>query len=152
MTTSEYNNELILRFIYNNFPEIGNVEPEKFKTLRQRINVCIQCIKAYLNKECNGKFTINSTYTKTLYASIHLKLHIDFIENSKSKWPVYLLQLVLLCRGYDCDLNGIYTRTTMKCFKQFKKDNDIESGKYPYEVTSTIWYKLLTIKGGKCDE
>ena len=146
------NTEIILKFIHKNFPEIGNIEPNKFKTLKQRLNVCIQCIKAYLNKECKGKFNINSNFTKTLYASIHLHLHINYIENTTPFWAVYLLQMVLICRGYNCDLNGIYTNITMKCFKQFKKDNDVKSNKYPYEVTSSIWYKLLTIKGGNNDE
>ena len=142
------NDDVILKFINKNFSEIGNIDSKEFKTLKQKIDICIQCIKAFLNRECNGKFTINNRFTKTLYASIHLNLHINFIENNKPSWSVYLLQLVLLCRGYDCDLNGIYTQATMKCFKQFKKDNMVKSSKYPYEVTSNVWYKLLTIENG----
>ena len=142
------NDDVVLKFINKNFSEIGNIDSKEFKTLKQKIDICIQCIKAFLNRECNGKFTINNRFTKTLYASIHLNLHINFIENNKPSWSVYRLQLVLLCRGYDCDLNGIYTQATMKCFKQFKKDNMVKSSKYPYEVTSNVWYKLLTIENG----
>lgn len=74
-------------------------------------------------------------------------MNINFVDNSKSDSRVKFLQAILICRGYSCDFNGQYTSTTMKVFKQFKADNKIKSTtKYPYQISSTVWYKLLTNK------
>lgn len=137
----------ILNWIQNNFSEIGNISDEEFNTEKKRMNIIIQCIKAFLNREYDCDMNINNTYTKTLYTNIHNKMNINFIENNKSDIRVNFLQMVLICRGYSCDFNGQYTSTTMKVFKRFKSDNKIKTvSKYPYQITSTIWYKLLTNK------
>lgn len=143
----ENNYNYIRSYINKNFSEIGNIEENEFDTIKKRLSVVIQCIKSYLNKEYDVNMGINGTYTKTLYSIISTKMNIDFIENSSNDMRVYFLQMVLICRGYSCDLNGQYTSTTMKAFKKYKADNKLKNiSKYPYEVSSTVWYKLLTNK------
>jgi hypothetical protein len=141
---TEENKRIILNWINNNFSEIGNINPEEFNTEKKQIKILIQCIKAYLNREHGCNFKINSNYTKLLYAHIHTKMSINFIENDKSDIKVYLFKIALLCRGYNCDFNGIYSKITMRIFKQWCKDNNISHRKYPYSINSNIWYKLLT--------
>ena len=143
---SEKTEIMLLKWIHNNFPEIGNIESKEFNTLNKRIGICIQCIKAYLNRDCDCKFNINSRFTKILYAKIHTNLDINFIDNSRPDMRIYLLKLILISRGYDCDLNGIYNNYTRRAFKKYCMDNNIDNGKYPYSVNSHVWYKLLTIE------
>ena len=91
-------------------------------------NIITQCIKSFLNKhnpDC--KFNINSKVTKTLYNKLSLHMKIDFVQNKDSDFRIYFLKALLICRGYDCDFNGVYNNSTMRIVKQYKFDNNIVS-------------------------
>jgi hypothetical protein len=142
-----YNHTIILKWIDKFFPEIGNVAPQEFNTDIKRRNIITQCIKSFLNKhnpDC--KFNINSKVTKTLYNKLSLHMKIDFVQNKDSDFRIYFLKALLICRGYDCDFNGVYNNSTMRIVKQYKFDNNIPFNKSPYEISPIVWYKLLTNK------
>ena len=52
-------------------------------------------------------------------------MKIDFVQNKDSDFRIYFLKALLICRGYDCDFNGVYNNSTMRIVKQYKFDNNI---------------------------
>lgn len=103
-------------------------------------------------------------YNVKIYEAIEFignlkNFRLDNIDEDKRINYIYLLQILLTCRGYNCGFNGIFDKYTKTALRKFYTDNHIYgigsyvSGKnnmYIFknflnkENISGLWISLLT--------
>lgn len=66
-------------------------------------------------------------------------------KNCKDFPEIYLLQSLLLCRGYDVEVTGVWTDELTDCVKVFQRHNGLDADGVVGKLT---WNKLMERKGG----
>ena len=137
-------NSLEYKWVIHHYGDKFNFTLDQFSTLESRIDVCVKILKTYINETFKTRLDAESSdITPEFHYYINKYMEIENSEHNQNvrDEKTYILQFCLLCRGYNSDLNGCYTRFTHKTLNAFKRDTNnhiIYSGCDP-----TTWVMLL---------
>jgi hypothetical protein len=141
--------KFVLQWLKNHKPEYLENKTGRAKT---KVYECImQWVIDYINKVTKANIFVDEEFDMNNILSwvksfmyVRDFMEIEFIDNDDRDDRIYMIQLLLIAKGYNCDLNGNYTKYTRESVVQFKKDNNITSSKGPI-VNWEVWLELLSI-------
>lgn len=142
--SNEENVNVAYRWLQRYKPEYVEAEKESSRIKTKILHCLIKWMREYIDQHQPGLVTLNSIDYDAIpfWFGVMKYMNIDFIENEEKDDRVYMLQMLLILRGYDCEITGNYSKFTRNKVSQFKKDYEIKRS-FNSGVDWEFWYKLI---------
>lgn len=149
--------ESIFRWFERYKPEFVSIDDEAIDLETRVLNCVIRLIREYI--VCTVKIKNSKTYSYLknlvidssdinsvpLWVGVAKYMNISSVLNVEKDMRVYALQMLLLLRGYDCEMNGEYNDHTYSVVKRAKRDLGV-SDYSSSDIHFDFWYKIITGK------